>query len=140
MSHFILKLTSGEFVYGVLDENIKEKGMVILQNPLTWQEYSDDEGRLGSALVKYVNGTSENKIPISVSAIMSMAKMSPIFEEFYEAAVAIQQITDESYNENISLMTSRMYDLVVDYQDRKQALITNELVISSKKSSNTTIH
>jgi hypothetical protein len=113
--------------------------MVVIQNPLTWHEYESEEGSAGSALVKYMQGTSENEVPIAITSITSMAKMSPLFENFYDAAVAVQQITDEAYNENIAYMTSRMCDLVMDYQDRMQAMSTDEIVISHK-STNTTIH
>lgn len=140
MSYFIIKLTTGEFVYGTLSTEKEEKGMVIVNNPLTWQEYSDDEGYMGSALVKFINGTSETQVPIATSHIISMAKMSPVFEEYYEAAVAVQEITRESYEESLVNMTSRMCDLVLDYQDRMQSMHTDELVISSKRSSNTTLH
>lgn len=135
MNHFIVKLTSGEFVYGTI-EDTKSKGMIIVKNPLTWQEYENEEGHLGSALVKYMTGTEEEEVPISTTSITSMARMSPTFEDFYEAAVAVQKITEEAYNENISFMTIRMIDLVMDYQDKHHAHTTGELVASSKS----TIH
>lgn len=139
MNHFIIKLTSGEFVYGVINDELKEKNMVVVQNPLTWHEYDDDEGNSGSALIKFINGSSDTEIPIATTSIISMARMSTAFENFYEAAVAVQQITDTAYEENIIRMTNRMCDMVLDFQDRQQAISTDELVISHR-SSNTTIH
>lgn len=139
MSHFILKLTSGENVYCVLDMKDADKKMVIVENPMIWEEYENPEtGQVGTALVKYLNGTAEYKIPVALSSIISIAAMSTAFANFYDAAVAVSKITDEAYDERLASMTSRMIALVMDYQDKAHAEKTGELVISS--SDTTTIH
>jgi hypothetical protein len=139
MSHFILKLTSGENVYGVLDMGSVDKKMVIVENPMVWEEYENPEtGQTGTALVKYLTGTAESKIPVALSSIISMAAMSDTFSNFYDAAVAVAKIMDDAYDERIAGMTHKMVDLIIDYQDKAQAEKTGELVISS--SNTTTIH
>lgn len=121
MSHFILKLTSGEIVYGTVDLNSGDKKMIIVKNPLIWEEYESPDGYVGTALVKYLNGTAETQIPLAITSIVSMASMSPTFSQFYDAAVAVQKITDEAYDEKIAHMTKKMKALVTDYQSKVDA-------------------
>jgi hypothetical protein len=139
MSHFILKLTSGEFVYGTINPLELDEKMLVIDNPLVWEDYEMEDGRHGTALVKYMTGTKETKIPIAISAVVSMAAMSPSFENMYEAAVAVQKITDESYDEKIVYMTKRMIDLVMDYQAREQAAKTDGIIMTAADT-DTTIH
>lgn len=138
MSHFVLKLTSGENVYGVLDIKTADKKMVTIENPMIWEEYESPDGHIGTALVKYITGTKETRVPIALSSIISIAAMSDTFSKFYDAAVVVSKITDEAYNERIVSMTNRMVNLIIDYQDKAQAEKTGELVISS--SDTDTIH
>lgn len=142
MSHYILKLTSGEFVYGIIDTIKTDKKMVVLENPLTWEEYETGDGQIGSALVKFVNGSSETSIPIATTAIVSISKMSKVFEDFYDAAVACQQITDEAYDEKISFMTRKMIGLVMEYQAKAaaDALGKDSIVAFKKPDSDITFH
>lgn len=139
MSHFIVKLTSGEFVYGTVDPKEKDDKMLVINNPLVWEEYEMEDGRTGSALVKYVVGTKETQVPIAITSITSIVTMSQSFEDFYEAAVAVQKITDEAYDEKLSHMTKKMVSLVIDYQARSHASDTDGIVVSLKDS-DTTIH
>lgn len=138
MSHYIVKLTSGELVYGTIDEKETDKKMLVLNNPLIWEEYETEDGRMGSALVRYITGTPENKVPVAISAIVSMVTMGDAFINFYDAAVAVQKITEEAYEERLVHMTQRMVSLVMDYQNRAHADQTGDLVISSN--SDITIH
>jgi hypothetical protein len=128
MNHFILKLLSGENVYGVIKEKCSSSKMVIIENPMVWEEYEGPDGITGSALVKYLNGTQESSIPISSSSITSMATMSGTFSDFYDAAVEVSKITDESYDERISHMTRKMKSMITDYHARMIADATGEII------------
>lgn len=137
MSHYIVKINSGELVYGTVDSKETDKDMLILNNPLVWEDYEMEDGRVGSALVKYITGSAESKIPISVKSITSMALMSESFAEFYDVAVAVQQITDEAYQEKLQSMTRKMVGMVIDYQNRTHADKTGDIVFSPTDSDNT---
>ena len=77
MSHFIIKLVSGEFVYGKVKS--AETKMLTIENPLVWEDYISQDGSAGSAMVKYITGSDEKVIPIATNAVVSMAAMSPTF-------------------------------------------------------------
>lgn len=138
MSHFILKLTTGEFVYGVIDLDNTDKNMVTLENPLTWEDYETSDGGHGSALVKYCVGTKDKQIPISSASIISMVAMSTQFSSFYDAAVEVNKITDEAYDEKLLSMTKRMQGMVLDFKAKFIADETGGLVAYSTDSD--TIH
>lgn len=139
MSHYVIKITSGELVYGVVDEKATDKKILILQNPLVWEDYESEDGRTGSALVNYITGAKENKIPISTSSIISMSLMTDTFANFYDVAVAVQKITDAAYKEKLEHMTRKMRTMVIDYQDKAYADETGSLIVSSTDT-DTTIH
>lgn len=128
MSHYILKLVTGEFVYGKIDIDNTDKKMVSLTNPLVWEEYTSEDGQSGTAMVKYVTGTHEDTIPIATSSIISMATMSEPFTAFYEAAVGITKISDQNYDAKLADMTARMKLMINDHHARKTAKETDELV------------
>jgi hypothetical protein len=137
MSHYVIKIASGEVIYGTV-ENELEKKMLVVNNPLVWEDYESEDGRVGSALVNYLVGTTEKSIPIAVSSIISMASMSDAFTNFYEVAVKVQEITDEAYKEKLVHMTRKMMGLVMEYQDKAKASSSGGLVISAD--SDSTIH
>ena len=139
MSHYAVKITSGEIVYGTVDEDGTDSKMIVLNNPLVWEDYETEDGRMGSALVKYLTGSNEEKIPIAISSIVSMATMNETFSHFYDVSVQVQKITDESYQERLVHMTKKMVGLVIDYQNRKHADDTGGIVFSPSDS-DTTIH
>ena len=128
MNHYIVKLITGEFVYGVLDTENTDKKMIIMENPLTWEEYDSPDGVSGSALVKFVSGTRDSSVPIATHSIISITAMSDAFTDFYDAAVAVQKITDEAYDDKIRYMTRKMCSLVMDYQAQAHADETNGIV------------
>lgn len=140
MNHFILKLTNGELVYGVVDPDNTDKKMVTLENPLTWEEYETSEGGTGSALVKFCVGTKETKLPIAATSITSMALMSDRFAHFYDAAVAVNVITDEAYDEKLAYMTKQMIGLVMDYQAKAESEDNSGALVSYSTDSSNTIH
>ena len=139
MSHYAVKITSGEIVYGTVDEDGTDSKMIVLNNPLVWEDYETEDGRMGSALVKYLTGSNEEKIPIAIASIVSMATMSETFSHFYDVAVQVQKITDESYQERLVHMTKKMVGLVIDYQNTKHPDDTGGIVFSPSES-DTTIH
>jgi hypothetical protein len=140
MSHYILKLTSGDIVYGIIDLDKTDKKMVVLENPLTWEDYETEDGRVGSALVKYMTGTDETKIPIATSSIVSMCTMSEKFTNYYEAAAACQAITDEAYAEKLVQMTNRMIELVQDYRAKEAVEELGPDALVAYKTDTNTIH
>jgi hypothetical protein len=139
MSHYVVKLASGELVYGTIDESETDKKMIVLHNPLIWEDYETDDGRVGSALVNYMVGTTEAKVPIAIAGITSMAAMSQTFANFYDVAVAVQKITDEAYKEKLVHMTKKMLGMVIEYQARQHADKTGDIVMHPTDS-DTTIH
>jgi hypothetical protein len=112
---------SGENVYGVVESLKSDPKMLIIKNPLIWEDYDTPDGYTGSALVKFMAGTSESSIPISISSIVSIANMSPEFSKFYDAAVSVQKITDEAYAEKLLDMTRRMKEMIAGYNEKAQA-------------------
>jgi hypothetical protein len=141
MSHFILKLTSGESVYGVIDLDKMEKKMVVIKNPLVYEEYESPEGHTGTALVKYMGGTADNAIPIATASITSMAEMSAAFSRYYDAAVAIQEITDQAYQERLGVMTKRMLAMVSDFQEQAiAASLGKDVIVAFPSDTEDTIH
>lgn len=139
-NHFIVKISTGEFVYGEIDLENTDKKMVTLKNPLVWEEYETADGYSGTALVKYMNGSKDKKIPIATSSIVSMSQMDKTFSEFYDAAVACQQITDEVYNEKLRHQTKKMIGLVLDYQAKAAAAELDGLIITPLDTDNPTFH
>lgn len=140
MSHYAVKITSGEIVYGTFDEpNLGDK-MIVINNPLIWEDYEAEDGRVGSALVKYITGTDEDQVGISISSIISVSAMNEEFTRFYDVAVEVQKITDEAYKEKLQYMTRRMLSLVIEYQNKQHAENTGDIVFTSPTDTDTTIH
>jgi hypothetical protein len=139
MTHYVLKLSSGELVYGTVDDKKSDKKMLVLNDPLIWEDYESEDGRTGSALVKYMVGAGEEQIPIAIASITSMSTMSDHFANFYDVAVAVQRITDEAYRERLMSMTRGMLGLVIEYQNKQHADSTGGLVMSPSDS-DSTIH
>ncbi len=128
MSHFIVKLTSGEAVYGILDEENTDSKMLTLKNPLVWEEYENSEGQVGSVLVKYIVGTDESEIAIATTGLVSMAAMSDQFAKYYDMAVECQKITDQSYAERLKHMTKKMANVIIEYQAKVLSDATDGLI------------
>lgn len=137
MSHYILKLSSGEFVYGVINPKKSDQKIITMHNPMVWEEYTTQDGYTGTALVRYMTGTTEEIIPISTSHVTSMAKMSETFSGYYDAAVACNKITDESYEEKLAYMTKKITEMVVDHQLKVQAAKTGGIAFTENDISDT---
>jgi hypothetical protein len=126
MSHYIIKLTSGETVYGMISEPTKGT-MVVVKDPLVWEEYETEDGG-GTALVRYIAGTDEEDIPINKNCIVSMAGMSEEFKDFYDAAVGIQKETNGAYSKKIASMAERMKHYLMDMQAKRHSIDTDDIV------------
>jgi hypothetical protein len=88
----MFKLSSGELVYGTVDDKKSDKKMLVLNDPLIWEDYESEDGRTGSALVKYMVGAGEEQIPIAKLPSLSMSTMSDHFANFYDVAVEVQRL------------------------------------------------
>jgi hypothetical protein len=106
---------------------------------MIWEDYETEDGRLGSALVKFITGCSESQVPIAVKSIISMSLLNDAFINFYEVSVEVSKITDEAYQEKLQYMTRKMINLVIDYQNQRHADETGDIVFSPTDS-DTTIH
>jgi hypothetical protein len=60
-----------------------------------------------------------------------MAVMSETFSNFYDVAVEVQKITDEAYQEKLQYMTKKMLGLVIEYQNKRHATNTGDLVFTA---------
>jgi hypothetical protein len=137
MSHYVVKISSGELVYGTANKEDADTKMLILNNPLIWEDYETEDGRMGSALVRFITGGKESRIPIASESIISISLMTEEFSKFYDASVEVQKITDEAYKENLHHMTKKMVGLIIEYQNAAQAYKTGELVVSPKDTDHT---
>lgn len=129
MNHFIIKLITGEVVYGKLSENSIEKKMLIIHDPLVWEEYTNEDGYRGASLVKFCTGSDENEVPIINSAVISMNRMSATFAKFYDAAVVTQMFTETQYQVKLKQMTNRMHNYINDYYAYNHSKDTGDIVM-----------
>lgn len=125
-SHYVIKLITGESLYATLGKT--EKDVLVVKNPMMWEDYVSEDGMVGSTLVKYVTGSDEKDIPISKTAVISMAKMSNTFINFYDAAVAMTDITVKSYELKLKQITKSMVNRVSEYYATRVQLETNDIV------------
>jgi hypothetical protein len=128
MNHFIIRLITGEVVYGKLSSDSIETKMIIIHDPLTWEEYVSEEGHSSSALVRFCNGTDETEIPIVNTAVISMSRMSKDFTNFYDSAVALQKATEKQYSKRLRQMTDRMHAVLNDYWASSVSAETGDIV------------
>jgi hypothetical protein len=128
MNHFIIKLASGEFVYGMIDEDTVSSKMLVVNNPLTWEEYINEDGMSSSTLTKFCTGSDEEDVPINSSHVVSITAMSPTFARFYDSAVALQKIIEPSYNSKLEAMTNRMFSAVSDHYAKQVQQETGGIV------------
>lgn len=108
MNYYILKLTSGDVIYGMIDEDTISENFLVVSHPMMWEEFYDDEGHASNSLVKYISGTDEEDIPVQSSNIISMALMSKEFIEFYDAALMLQSLSSAPYKKKLLETASRM--------------------------------
>lgn len=142
MNNYVLKLVTGESVFCKI-EALPEEKMLIVSDALTWEEFFGEDGYPVTSLVRYCSGSDEKQVPISKAHIVSMAKMSDEFSAFYEAAVAMSDITQRAYTSKLGSMTARMYDKIQAYHAMNHQKKTGELVAyftAGSESDSDTIH
>lgn len=126
--HFIIKLITGEMIYGKVNTDQSDNKVVIVKDPLMWEEYYNEDGAVGSTLIKYCTGTHEREVPFTNSSIISMNKMSKPFENFYDAAVEIQLLYESAYDNKLKQMTNRMRNTLLSHMAFIKQKETDELV------------
>lgn len=129
MSHFIIKLITGDTIYGKIQPSQAEgEQMVIVEDPLEWEEFYTEEGYPATTLVRYCAGSDETEIPIARSAIISMAAMSDDFIDFYDAAIGMTDISANSYKVKLRGMTCNMRNKLEAYHALQIQEETGDLV------------
>lgn len=129
MSHFIIKLVTGDTIYGKIQPSQAEgEQMVIVADPLEWEEFYTEEGYPASTLVRYCAGSDETEIPLARTAIISMAAMSEDFIKFYDAAVGMTDISAVAYRSKLRSMTCNMMNKLEAYHATQIQQETGDLV------------
>ena len=129
MSHFIIKLITGDTIYGKMQPSQKEgEQMVIVEDPLQWEEFYTEEGYPASTLTRYCSGSDETEIPIARSAIISMAAMNEDFADFYDAAVGMTDMSAAGYKVKLRGMTCNMLNKLQAYHAAQIQEETGQLV------------
>jgi hypothetical protein len=143
-NYFVIKLSTGDTVYARVEAKQPEGKMVIVEDPLIWEEFFTEDGYSASTLVRYCSGSDEREVPISRNAIVSMAAMSPDFSAFYEAAVGMTDMTADIYKHKLQDMTHSMMNKLSAYHAQKVQRETGDLVsfplFGIPKSDKDTIH
>ena len=128
-NHFVIKLITGDTLYGTISTDDATEGMLIVNDPLIWEEYYNEDGYPASTLVRYCSGSDESEIPIARTAIISMAAMSEDFAEFYDAAVGMTEMSHDIYKSKLQTMTCSMRNKISAYHAAKLLEDTDDLVV-----------
>lgn len=106
----VIVLTNGQYVFAKISNDVNEGCKVLLlEDPLVEEEIFMDDGSTITVMKNFCRATEDKKIPIIKDNIVSIMAMSPVFKEYYKAAIKVNELSQKAYNDSLVALTEKLY-------------------------------